>query len=389
MNTEKYLAMVRPIEALVKRVALQGTLLTLTLVVAACGGKKPDAATQAAARVNDTEVTVHQINYRLQQERGLKPEQMDEASRKVLERLIDQELVLQKAEQLKLDRDPRIIQALDAARHDVLAKAYVEQVVQGVPNPTDDAIHKYFDDNPDLFAHRRIFALLEIVAKVPADKLDALKAKVAEGKSAGDITNWLTAEKIEHKEQAATRAAEQVPLAILKTLSKLPDGRGLLGMDGPIAHISVVTASHEEPVTFERAKPAISQYLANDARRKAVEGNVQALRSAAKVEYLGKYAGTAASQPARVTTLDADLKVQLPTASTEHVALPASAASGVTVTLPNSGSEGVKVSLPNAASGSQVQVSLPNAASGVQVSLPGAAGNKVDAEAVKKGLGGK
>jgi EpsD family peptidyl-prolyl cis-trans isomerase len=366
------------IEKSLHQIALHGGLITLTLALSACGGKKTEGATQAAVRVNGTEVTVHQINYRLQQERGLKPEQMEAAGRRTLERLIEQELVLQKAEQLKLDRDPRIIQALDAARHDVLARAYVEQVVQGVPAPTDEAVRKYYDDNPDLFAHRRVYAIVETIAKVAPDKVAALKAMVDAGKSGSDIAAWFKAENIEAKDQTLTRAAEQVPLALLKTLAKLPNGHSLFGQDGEVVHVSTVTASHEEAVDFEHAKPAITQYLSNDARRKAVESNVAALRSAAKIEYLGKYVDQAASAPARVTTLDADLKVQMPTGPSERVSLPNSAASGVSVSLPTSAAEGVKVSLPSAGSSSSVQVSLP-----------GQAGASVDAETAKKGLGVK
>lgn len=348
------------------RPALGCLAFALVLALPACGGKKADAATQAAVRVNDTEVTVHQINFRLQQERGLKPEQMEAAGRRMLERLIDQELVLQKAEQLKLDRDPRIVQALDAARHDVLARAYVEQVAQGVPAPSDDAVRKYYDDNPDLFAHRRVYAILEITARATAEKAAALKALVEAGKSSNDIFAWLKAERIEYKDQTLTRAAEQVPLTLLKTLAKLPAGRGLYAQEGDIAHVSIVTASQEEAVDFERAKPAIFQFLSNDARRKAVESNVAALRSAAKIDYLGKYADQAASAPTRVTTLDADLKVQLP------------GASGVSVSLPKTAPDGVKVSLPAA-----------SAASGVQVNLPNTTGSQMDAETAKKGLGVK
>lgn len=349
------------------RLALGCSALVLASALAACSGKKGDsAATQAAARVNDTEVTVHQINFRLQQDRGLKPEQVEAASRRMLERLVDQELVLQKAEQLKLDRDPRIVQALDAARHDVLARAYVEQVVQGVPAPTDEAVRKYFDDNPDLFSRRRVYAIVELVAKPSAEQAAALKAKVESGSTGVQIAAWLKSQSIEFQEQALTRTAEQVPLVLLKTLAKLPEGRALYGVEGGLSHVSVLTSSHEEPVGFEVAKPVIAQYLNNEARRKAVESNVAALRSAAKIEYLGKYADQAASAPARVTTLDADLKVQLP------------GASGVSVSLPKAAPEGVKVSLPSA-----------SAASGVQVNLPNATGTQVDAETTKKGLGVK
>ena len=44
------------------------------LLLAACGDKKPGQASQTAVKVNDGEITVHQINFVLQQQRGLKPD---------------------------------------------------------------------------------------------------------------------------------------------------------------------------------------------------------------------------------------------------------------------------------------------------------------------------
>ena len=84
------------------RVALL-CLLGAALALAGCGEKKDAAATQPAAKVNKQEVTTAQINFVLQQQRGLRPEQTEAASRQVLERLIDQELMVQKSDDLKLE----------------------------------------------------------------------------------------------------------------------------------------------------------------------------------------------------------------------------------------------------------------------------------------------
>ena len=66
-------------------------------LLAGCGDKKDKASSQTAAKVNKEEITVHQINQLLAQQRGLAPAQAASASAQVLERLIDQELALQKA----------------------------------------------------------------------------------------------------------------------------------------------------------------------------------------------------------------------------------------------------------------------------------------------------
>ena len=74
-------------------------MVTVAAVLAGCGDKKKEKpASQTAAKVNKEEITVHQINFVLQQQRGLAPEQAASASKQVLERLIDQELSMQKAQ---------------------------------------------------------------------------------------------------------------------------------------------------------------------------------------------------------------------------------------------------------------------------------------------------
>ena len=91
-------------------------LLAGPTLLAACGEKRDPGASQSAARVNKDEITVHEINFVLQQQRNLRPEQADAAAKQILERLIDQQLALQKAEEGKLDRDPRVVQQLEAVQ---------------------------------------------------------------------------------------------------------------------------------------------------------------------------------------------------------------------------------------------------------------------------------
>jgi len=135
------------------------TAISLALLVAGCGEKEEAVASQTAVKVNKDEITVHQINFVLQQQRGLRPEQTDEASRQILERLIDQEVTLQRAEDLKVDRDPRVVQALEAARREIISRAYLEKVGENAPQPLPDEIRKYYEDKPALFSQRRIYSL--------------------------------------------------------------------------------------------------------------------------------------------------------------------------------------------------------------------------------------
>lgn len=340
-----------------RHATLTATVVAAAVLLAACTGHKKDA-TQSAARVDGTEITVHQINYRLQRERGLKPEQMDAAGKKVLEQLIDEQLIVEKAEKVKMDEQPEAQQALAAARREVLSRAYVEQAAQNVAAPTDSAMHAYFDANDALFAHRRVYTLQEYLAKVPQDKIPALRAMVEGGKTTAEIEAWFKSENVPFRGQSSTHPAEQIPLNSLPSLAATQDGHGLLVSAGDQVHVTYITSSTAAPVTYDKAKPAIAQFLTVSARRKATEGNMDALRSVAQVKYSSPYQALAASA-STFSLKDVE-------AASQAVPTP-----GTRVALPVAASAGVQVSLPTANSTPGVRVSLPKApASGVEVRLP-------------------
>lgn len=277
-----------------------GAALAAVLLLGACGEKKDKAATQAAARVNKEEITVHQINFVLQQQRGLKPEQADAAGKQVLERLIDQELALQRGAELKLDRDPRVVQQLDAARRDVLARAYYEKVGEAAAKPTADEVRNYYDEQPALFKERRIYNLQELNIEARPDQLAGLRDKLVAARTLNDFVEWLRANDFKFQATQAIRAAEQLPLASLATFAKLQDGQSLMNPTPNGAQVVLLANSRSQPIDLERATPSIEQFLLNDRRRKLIEDDTKQLRNAATIQYLGKFEApaAAASQPA-------------------------------------------------------------------------------------------
>jgi EpsD family peptidyl-prolyl cis-trans isomerase len=272
-------------------------VLTSAVLLAACGGGDKGAS-QTAARVNKDEVTVQQINFVLQQQRGLKPEQAEAAGRQVLERLIDQQLALQKADDQKLDRDPRVVQQLEAARREILARAYAEKVGETAPKPTPEEIKKYYDEKPALFRERRVYSIQEIGIEATPAQVPELREKLAAASNINEFVEYLKAKELRFSGNQAVRAAEQLPLNSLDTFARMKDGQALIVPTATGAQVVVLAGSRSQSVAEEQARPAIEQYLLNERKRKLVEDDVKALRAAAKVEYVGKFAESAASAPA-------------------------------------------------------------------------------------------
>lgn len=262
--------------------------LAATLALIGCGGQDK-AATQTAARVNKEEITVHQINFVLQQQRNLRPEQAEAASKQILERLIDQELAVQKADDQKLDRDPRVVQQMEAARREILARAYIEKVGEAAAKPTPEEIKKYYDEKPALFKDRRIYSIQEIAIEAKPEQVAELREKLSAAKNINEFLEYLKGAGYRFAGNQAVRAAEQLPLNSLDAFSRMKDGQAAVVPAANGVQVVVLAGSRSQPVSEEQARPAIENYLINERKRKLIEDDRKALRTSAKVEYVGKF----------------------------------------------------------------------------------------------------
>jgi EpsD family peptidyl-prolyl cis-trans isomerase len=296
-------------------------MVLLPVVVAAslaagCSKSSHDGkASQAAARVNGDEITVHQINQLLERQQGLKPEQAEAAGRQALEGLIDQQLAVAKAEEQKLDRDPQVVQLLDSTRRNILARTYLEKAAaSGAGTPSADEIRKYFDAKPALFSQRKVYALQEFTVPATTEQSKGLIEKLKSTKTPGDFVEALKASGLKFSANQTTQAAEGLPTALLEPLSRVGDGEALYitAKDGFKAVL--VVASKSQPVTFEQAKPAIEQFLTVERRREFAQKEIKSLRAAAKIEYIGKFADKAASGAAPASAAEATAEPAAPSA---------------------------------------------------------------------------
>ena len=273
-------------------------VLTVAALLSGCGERADKGASQAAAKVNKDEITVHQINFVLQQQRNLRPEQAETASRQVLERLVDQQLALQKADELKLDRDPRVVQQLEAVRREILARAYIDKVGEAAPKPTAEEIKKYYDDKPALFSERRVYSIQEMAIEAKPEQVQELRDKLSAAKNINEFVEYLKAAGLRFSGNQAVRAAEQLPFNTLDAMAKMKDGQALVVPSPTGVQVVVLAGSRSQPVTEEQSRPAIEQFLLNERKRKLAEDDMKAMRAAAKIEYVGKFAQAAASAPA-------------------------------------------------------------------------------------------
>jgi EpsD family peptidyl-prolyl cis-trans isomerase len=275
------------------------SLAASAALLAACGGGERKTDTQIAATVNKGEISVHQVQTVLQrQPRLVAADAGGTASTRVLEGLIDQELAAQAARDAALEKDPRVVQSLEAARRELLALAWQESIAAKVSSPSSDEIDRYYEAHPELFAQRRLYIIQETSLEGAPEQLGNLPAKVAQAQSADDLAALLQQTGVRSSSRPIAMAAEDLPQKILETLSRLEPGRSGYFAQGSNVRVYTVLQAHKAPIERRLALNAIGAYLAKDRKSEAVSQAMKDLRGKAKIEYLGGFAKGAASEPA-------------------------------------------------------------------------------------------
>lgn len=276
----------------------------IAVLFAACG-KGEEKVSQVAAKVNGDEITVHQVNQALQRLGNIPEAQAMQAQKQIVDRLVDQQLLVQQAMEKKLDREPRVLAALEAAKRQILAQAYVEQVMGGAQKATADETKEFYAKHPELFQQRRVYRFAQVAIAAPPDRQKEVRAKLEELDKLADkqkilpqFADWLKAQKLEFRVNQLAQAAEQLPLEALPKYQQMKVG-DLIFVPGPQgAVVSQIIAVQSEPLSEQQAQPVIEQFLQNRERGKLSDDEIKRLRKAAKIEFMGEFAKLEQQVPA-------------------------------------------------------------------------------------------
>ncbi len=234
--------------------------LCLPVLLMAC----EPANTHALARVNGVEISAQQAP-------------MTPAA---LEKVIDRELLVQKALEAGLDKDPRVAQTIDNARRQVLAQAYVERVAAGSAQASREEVRAFYKDNPALFAERRIYRLRELAVSAPAGTIEPGDLdQIAASLRARGVRATLTTQ---------TQPAEELPLAFLPKLSRMQPGETAVFATPAGASVIQLIHAEDAPLKAEQANALIEQFLAGRKRQQIAAAEVKKLREGARIEYVAQ-----------------------------------------------------------------------------------------------------
>lgn len=277
--------------------AFRALLLAMPMLMgSACtSSESAPADGRLAARVNGTAISVQALGV---PRSATVPSASAGASgsgsaalQKNLEQVIDRELLVQKALEARLDRDPQVQARIDNARRQVLAQAYLDlAAARGAAKPARNEAAAFYEQNPALFAQRRIYRFQELLVAAPKDKIDLIRAELAGAKDLEEVASWLKWRNLKVAPVAiVTQAAEQLPLSHLPQLSRMKEGE-MAVFDSPLgATVIQLIAAQEAPLSPQQAAPLIEQFLAGRKRLELAAAEVRKLREAASIEYVGEF----------------------------------------------------------------------------------------------------
>lgn len=277
-------------------------LLLLALIAAlglsACGGKDKKSG-QALASVNGDEITVSQLNEELQRA-NVSPAQQEMASKQLLESLVDRQLLLSEAGKEKLDRDPKVVQAIERAKAQIIAQAYMQKHMAVPAKPTAEEIGAYYASHPTFFAQRKQLELRQLVI-ASSDFNDEMKAAADGAKSLEDVAGWMETHKVKFNRLQSSRSSGDLPPELSSRLLSMPKGQLFIIKEGERTLLMNIADTRDTPVSLEQSAAQIEQVIMAQRSKENANAEVKRLRAAAKIEYLEKKLAPAASASAEAS----------------------------------------------------------------------------------------
>jgi EpsD family peptidyl-prolyl cis-trans isomerase len=261
-------------------------LVTLVLAVLpvlwSCENSAPQG--QIAAKVNGSEIAVEQLRYAVAA--GTAAPGEAKPTPQVMEAMIDEELLAQRAVKLKLDRRPQVHAMIETMRTRILAQAYMEVLAASKGVEGRHRVREFYRENPALFQQRRIYRLLELVINAPGPDAAALQAQVSRAKTLSEVAAWLKRRNIAFTLGGATKPAEDIPLGLLPRLASMQDGQMAVVNTATTISVIHLVQSERAPLSEVQAIPVIEDFLRAPGFTQLLAAELKHLRDSAQIEYV-------------------------------------------------------------------------------------------------------
>lgn len=278
-------------------------MVVVALLTVGCGEKKEEAGkekaktSQVAAKVNGTEITLRQVDAQMPNLPADTPaEVVQEIRNNILSRLINDQLIVDKAVEMKLDRKPEVVDRIEQAKRMILAQAYFEQLSAGDTTPTESEVQAYYDKSSAEFEGNMRYVVRQVVVQIPAENAAIVRDQVRNATSVASLNQWLTQHGVRTAQQPLVIDTARLNPEMRRRLKTLKAGDLVREIGDNRAMITEVLRVESFPISAAAVKPLAEKELGDKRRAEAIENQVKQMRDSAKVEYMVGYAEPKSSE---------------------------------------------------------------------------------------------
>lgn len=252
----------------------------LMLLVAGCEKK---VGGQVVAVVNGEEVTQQEVNAELQGANIPPTADKKAIMAQVVQQIVDRKLLVQKAKAEGLDKSPNYLEQLRRGEDALMINLLTTKAAKGVSLPDAAAVDKFIADNPTLFSQRKRYTLDQISFAQPSDQSVLRQLEPAHSLEA--VAATLSAAGVQFTRGNSTLDTAMLPPAVAAKIASLPAGEPFVAPDKGRIVASVITSTTAAPTPEAQARPAALELLRRQALGSAMQKQLDAARSTAKITY--------------------------------------------------------------------------------------------------------
>lgn len=255
------------------------SMLGLFLLLAACDTATPEG--QVVAVVNGEEITRTEFNTALKQVDANAKADKAVIQNAVLDRLINQRLVVQAAKSENLDKSQDYILQSRSANDTILGNLFARKIAGAMTTPYEHDINAFIAANPSRFSQRTILGLDQI--RIPRSAFN--DEWMAGAKTLDAVAQRLAAHDVKFQRGRVALDSATMSPATYKEVTELPPGEVFAVAQDDMILISAVVDRKLAPLDGDAAHDMAQLMLRQQVGQNALASRMAALRKSAKIAY--------------------------------------------------------------------------------------------------------
>jgi EpsD family peptidyl-prolyl cis-trans isomerase len=262
---------------------LKQTTAASLIILACLSGCDREATGQVAAVVNDEEITQQEVNAEIAALQVPDTVDKEVVQQQALKRIIERRLLAQAAKEDGLDSSQDYLIRERQMRDSLLVQLLGERLKRTTNTPEPEELDQYIEDNPSIFADRKVYKVDRIQFPAPSDM--SVLSPLENDHSMAEVVDRLNGMGIEFR-----RDEGQIDSAVLgpdrmEQLLALPPGEPFVIPERGIVTIGVITDERTVPLEGEDARTLAMRAVQSQKVKDAVQQRLEQARAKAEITY--------------------------------------------------------------------------------------------------------